>query len=1021
MSNTVLKDQDIRNKITGETSDQDLKRAQFVKAGAGAGKTYSIKHRVLNLVRKLKIDPERMVIITYTTKAANELLTRIREELEKQGEREALEKLPHAKISTFHSFCYDLLREYPIEFGLDPDLELADEGTTQIMLENCFHTMEEDSQLVEDAAVAADLFSTEKELYLETLEKLKPEDLNKLKKTLLVLYQNRDLTPYRINCSSLRDSSHIKTDIESNIREYYNLAHELIKNIKPGNEDDKLYRFIMDDMYSEISVLSEDEYLTTILERDHVQRAGNMGRKPAFKDGDLVTSFKTCTKASHDLKIERDAIASIHNYNRSIDLFKYFNDVVDRYKKASGVIDFFDCLNLVKKALDENDLLRDLVQKRFDTVIIDEFQDSDPMQADIAFHLAGDNPNKLFFVGDPKQSIYSFARADISVYIEVMKRVEKIQGGEILNLTTNFRSSEGLLNFINNNFSTILSGLDYKNMNLAAKNRDLSSTIEKWITYPKLEGEDSCGSDLIHEREAFIVAKDIEESISSGEFKPGDFLILFRSGSHMAKYEDALNLLDIPVINTKSKGFLNQSEIIELLNILALCAYPTDRYFRFAVKNSYLYNIENSDLDTVLSSNCSFISKFRSLTGKSGLVALAINSNKPDYINFIENLIVITSRELTASDYNLNLTISKLFEKAFNDMPWGEEGIADESLYIESVKPNSVRLMTIHSAKGLEAKVVFLCAHSGKSFKADKYVNRKDNSILPPSPFISKTGSENLNLNDLTILYEKAETIKKAEDRRLLYVAVTRAKSRFVLLCKESGNYSFIDPLINGTGYEAISKNFSDYNEEYQSIDRYQQTDNNDYSFGENLSSIGELIGENSSSVAVTTLIEDKDIFANVSGRKNGLEFGTFVHRIMENICTLIFHNKSKDMDIDTILEKLHSTNEFKFTNYIDEIKEMLQRFIKSDLVSEIITADNIQTELMFSGAENYHGIMDLFLEKGNIIKIVDFKSDILGGNAAEIKEHYNKQMDYYTNAVKNSYVDKIVTGECIYLFSEEK
>lgn len=604
--------------------------------------------------------------------------------------------------------------------------------------------------------------------------------------------------------------------------------------------------------------------------------------------------------------------------------------------------------------------------------------------------------------------------------MDVMKKVENIENGEVLDLTTNFRSSEGLLEFVNANFSTILSDLDYKDMDFAEKNSNLTSSVEKWTTYPVLDSDDKCSADLKHEREAFIVAKDIEEKITTSDYKPGDFLILFRSGTHMRKYEEALKLFDIPVVNTKSKGFLNQSEIIELLNLLALCAYPTDKYFRYAVTNSYLYSIENSDLDAVLSLNSSFISKFRILTGKSGLVALAINSNKPDYINFIENLIAITNRELTASDYNLNLTISKLFEKAFNNKSWGKEGIEDDSLYIDTVKPNAVRLMTIHSSKGLEARVVFLCAHGKDSFIADKYVNREDGTILPNSPFISKKISDILDLDSITSQYENAETIKEAEDRRLLYVAVTRAKERFVLLSFSSGKNDFIEPLLNCSGYDAITKNFSDYNDEYQSIDPYKKTESNNLTFGTRLNSINELVGQSSSSVAVTTLIEDKDVFANVTGRKNGLEFGTFAHKIMENICTIIFHKKTSDIDTDALVEKLHSTNEAKFNSYLDEIKSMLIRFIKCDLVSEIIDADSIQTELMFSSPENFHGIIDLVIEKDNTIKVVDFKSDILGENAAKIKKHYNKQMKYYTNALKSCYDNKVITGECVYLFNKE-
>lgn len=1019
MSESVeLIDQDIRDRITGSSNVKDLRRAQFVKAGAGAGKTYSIKNRILNSVTKLNLNPERMVVITYTTKAANELLTRIRETLESAGQREAIEKLPYAKISTFHSFCYDLLREYPIEFALDPNLELSDEQSTNILLDICFNTMIENSNSVENG----DDFENEKLLFLETLNSFesKEKEIKKLKDTLLVLYQNRDLKPYKVDLSQFRDPSHIRTDIESIIKDHYNYSKLVLEEIIPGKEDDTLYTYVKEELASKLSTLTEEEYVENILKSREVRKAGRLGRKNSFCNENLVSEYREVTKKFHELIEEEVNVNSINNYNFSIDIYNYFFYVVDRYKKLSGIIDFFDCLYLVRNALNDNLQLRKLVQNRFDMIIIDEFQDSDPMQADIAFLIAGDHTEKLFFVGDPKQSIFSFSRADIGVYLDVMAKVESLNNGEVLELCTNFRSSKGVLDFINNNFSSILSDLDYSDMQFSKSNSDLDSSVEKWIFNPNLDGEENCGSDLLHEREAFIVAKEISGKINSGRYKPGEFMILFRAGTHMSKYEDALKLYNIPVINTKSSGFLSRSDIIELLNLLALCAFPKDKYFKYAVKNSYLYMLDDNVLESCLNTTNSFVQKFRMLTSKSGLVSLSIECEGSDYINFIENLISITQKELKVENYNINSTFSKLFEQALNGNSYRNSSMSDESLYIDTVEPNAVKLMTIHSAKGLEARVVFLCAHSGKPFQSDKYVDRENNMILPPSPYISKKKAEKLKLDEMVDLYELADNIREAENNRLLYVAVTRAVERFILLCKPSNNYSFIDPLLNANGYTSIVNNFKDYNDEYEVVKNNSDIEYSKITTFEEPSYDKFYINDNRS-IAVTSLIEDRDVFEGIKGRKNGLEFGSFVHKIMEYICNIIFINNSSNLDSEKIVDILHQENEVRFSEeYIIEIKEMVDSFISSPLANEIITAKNIQTELNFY-ANGFHGIMDLIIETDDSIKVIDFKSDILNVNSEDIKAHYNKQMHYYIRAMKESFPNKNIHGECYYLFNKAK
>ena len=132
-----LHDQDVRDFITGDIDPETLSIATFTKAGAGAGKTFSIKNRILNLIIQKNLSPKNMVIITYTVKAAEELETRIREIIEesikdkKYAEHKeklelALNEIPQARISTVHSFCRDLLVEYPVEFLIDPHSDILD-------------------------------------------------------------------------------------------------------------------------------------------------------------------------------------------------------------------------------------------------------------------------------------------------------------------------------------------------------------------------------------------------------------------------------------------------------------------------------------------------------------------------------------------------------------------------------------------------------------------------------------------------------------------------------------------------------------------------------------------------------------------------------------------------------------------------------------------------------------------------------------------------------------------------------
>lgn len=1010
-------DSDIRDKITGESDVTSLTTPQFVKAGAGAGKTTSITERVKNLIKKLDKDPENMVIITYTTKAANELLTRIREVLEKE-KYEDIEKLNSAKISTFHAFCYELLREYPIEFCVDPSSELLDEKATRIMLENTFEKM------VTLAHEDGEEFRVEKDVLNNFLNENSECESNLLK-TLLGFYQNRDLNPYEIDTSSLRDISHINSEIEYIVKLSYTTIKDLYASLIPGTEDDKLYRHLSDNVINLVNDLTESEFVDYIINNGRWDLYKSVGNKGNFSKPDLMSIYKKeiCSPIKK-LSAYRDNLKKIEAYNSSLVIYNLFKELIDQYKTQYGVIDFFDCLYLVKTRLDKDKDLRKLVQDRFDVVIIDEFQDSDPLQADIAFRLAGEDTGKLFFVGDPKQSIYGFSRADISVYLEIMKRVEELDSGEVLELETNFRSSGGIIDFINENFSTILSDLDYKDMVPNPEKTNSSFSTEKWTLNLVLPDEEKKPGVLItRPREAFMVASEVKDMIDNHGSKPEDFLILFKTSTSMEEYEKALNRLDIPVINTKSKNFLSNFTVLDMLNLLSLCAFPENDFYKYAIETSTLFSFKKSVIDEVLNKGISFILKFNELFSISGLIEISLNNPKRDYISLKENLLSLVNSELVSNNYNLNLTFSRLHDKAVNDSWNPEDDLVDEALYIESTKPTAVRLMTIHASKGLEAKNVILVAHDAKPFAVNQYVDREKEEIVLKSSFNSKSIAETLDLTDLKEKYEIAEQLRDAEDKRVLYVALTRAEERIIIIQREHvAPKDFLNTLLNENPNFSEGRYFKieDCLEEYENSFKHSTLKSSSINEGAiNLSLINK---ERDVSRAVTTIIKDKDIFQNVSGRKNGLEFGVFVHKVMENLCNILFINKSVDLDITNLLYKTYELSECSLSNEnLKEIKDMLSIFLKSPLVSEIISADSIQTELFFHSSDNYHGIIDLIIEKDNWIKIIDFKSDIPGDNFQEIKSHYQKQLDYYLRAIKNNDTGKEIIGECIYLFKGEE
>jgi ATP-dependent exoDNAse (exonuclease V) beta subunit len=217
---------------------------------------------------------------------------------------------------------------------------------------------------------------------------------------------------------------------------------------------------------------------------------------------------------------------------------------------------------------------------------------------------------------------------------------------------------------------------------------------------------------------------------------------------------------------------------------------------------------------------------------------------------------------------------------------------------------------------------------------------------------------------------------------------------------------------------ETVSLNFEDYEKDFSSTQGHKtikiQSRTNSFS----TKTMTDLIDTQNFSKSVTDLIDNPDLFKNIEGRKDGKEFGTFTHLVMEYVCNIIFNNKNCDVDTNKLIDKLYDGYGTKFEQkYMVELKEVVSKFLSSDLSKEIISAKAIYTELSFVSPDKYHGIIDLIIEAENGYKIIDFKSDLLISKKDEIMTHYKKQISFYVKALERN-IQNPVVADCIYLFA---
>jgi ATP-dependent exoDNAse (exonuclease V) beta subunit len=443
----------------------DLDTTLVIEAAAGTGKTTELVNRILAVVESGRGELRSIIAVTFTEKAAGELKLRIRGEIEKARHREALpeevrlrldralEQLEEARIGTIHSFCADLLRERPVEARVDPMFEVAPEDRSGALFEDAFERW-----------------------FQETLAS-PGEGMRRL-------LRRRDLAesegPRPIAMSAAdallewRDFNaawqHFPFDRDREIDALLVEVEKLGEIAREGDPDDYLAR-ALEEIARPVRGATRlepvrgrdhdalEQVLVSLLRKDARKRFNWRGYGDSFGERPRaeVLERRDALKARLE-KFRDDAGANLAPMLRDEiwPVVDYYRELKDR----AGVLDFLDLLLVAGGLVRDNASIRAELQRRFTHILIDEFQDTDPLQAEILLLLSADDPaeadwtkvrpmpGKLFIVGDPKQSIYRFRRADVSLYQQLKRRLVA-HGAELEHLTVSFRSVPEIQQMVN--------------------------------------------------------------------------------------------------------------------------------------------------------------------------------------------------------------------------------------------------------------------------------------------------------------------------------------------------------------------------------------------------------------------------------------------------------------------------------------------------------------------------------------------------------------------------------------------
>ena len=835
-------DQPARDRIA-----HDLDSTLFVEAGAGSGKTTNLVTRVVNLVTSGSVEMREIAAVTFTEKAAMELRDRVRQELERRAAsgddevatrcRTAADQLDSAAVGTLHSFAQRILSENPVEAGLPPRVEVLDEVSSAVEFDRRWTTFRD--ALLGDPAL-------ERTLLMLFASGVRPEALRIIAGA---FDDNWDLVEERVPAEA-PDPSAVAPMVAPVLDELEAVC-DLAQHC--GDENDKLFARVEEirPYVHRLRDLSDDADLLEALDLDSDLtpdiKGGKVGQKPNWAC-DIDDVRDRLAAAGSELRRIRAEVAG-ECAVRVASAMRSFTLAAARERRVAGRLEFHDLLVLARAVLRDprhGAAVRTRLHRRYRRLLLDEFQDTDPIQIELAVRIAAERPEAeesgtlpwyevpvapghLFVVGDPKQSIYRFRRADISTFLDARERFG-LGGGQsdgLVELTANFRSGAGLIEWVNSVFARLMS--EEPELLLPVKSRPeyvpLEATRASAGDTPvvRLLGREEHPSSFraadLRRAEAADVAAAVATALHERwqvfddgtrdwrDPRLGDITILVPARTSLPFLEDSLERAGIPYRAESSSLVYGTRAIRDLLMVLRAVADPTDHLRIVSALRTPLFACGDDDLfrfKVLHNGRWSYLAEQPASVPEDDPVALGLaylrSLYDQRYWRAPSELLDQIARDRFAFELGfvegrprdvwrrLRFVIDQA--RAWADsaggtlrdyLHWVTQQTAEGARVAEAVLPetddDAVRIMTIHAAKGLEFPITIL---SGMSTAPKGWTASAEVTFPASGPPGYKLGKQ-----VKTPEYDDWKPIDEQmgfdERIRLLYVASTRARDHLVV------------------------------------------------------------------------------------------------------------------------------------------------------------------------------------------------------------------------------------------------
>ena len=813
----------------------------LVEAAAGAGKTTELVNRIISILAEGRTTMERIVAVTFTDKAAGELKLRLRAGLEeariKAGNdthrrfniEQAIAHLEEARAGTIHSFCADLLRERPLEGQVDPQFEPLDEGAAEQLYREVFRFWLQRTLENPPEGIRRSL----------RRRAMGDSPLDRLQSAAWTLVAWRDFPSAWARAPFDRGAA---------IDKLVGLLHQFAEVTRQAaTHDHPVY------LGSWRARQVSDQIRAT--ERTHARDYDGIEAELVFlgRQGDFCKFDRVGTR-NYGAGIPRDdvlakhevLVAAVKQFAQSADadlaalLHTELRDSITAYEQLkirTGRLDFLDLLLRARDLIRDNLSVRKDLQQRFTHISVDEFQDTDPLQAEILMLLSAADPaisdwrqvtplpGKLFIVGDPKQAIYRFRRADVGLYNQVRDLLVD-RGAVKVDLSTSFRSVPSIQNLVNTAFARKMTGdvgslqAEYSPLTpYRVEETDQPSVVA--LSVPKPYGKKRLSAGEVLKSQPDAVGAFIQWLIEESGWKITErgrservpvasrhICIMFRRfekyGDDMTKaYVDGLEARGIPHLLVGGKSFHEREEVETLRTALAAIEWPDDELSVFATLHGSLFAVSDdillqyrqrfqklhpfrlpAEVPQTLEPVTNALEVLQSLSRRRNHrpVAETINlllsatrahagfAMRPSGEQVLANVMRVAelAREYESSG---GTSCRGFVEQLLADAERGKQ--AEAAIYEEGA--DGVRLMSVHKAKGLEFPVVVLADVTAKIAHADP------DRYLAPDQGLCAVKLAGWAPRELLDHAAEEHARDLAEGVRVAYVAATRARDLLVI------------------------------------------------------------------------------------------------------------------------------------------------------------------------------------------------------------------------------------------------